>query len=75
MNSAENAIKLSEKIAKVCDGQPAEDMLAAIAIILAYSVGSNEPKEGMYLLMQVVSRAAELAFDISAEIITTDQLQ
>ena len=75
MTGAENSIEMSKKIAKIFDGQPTEDTLAAIAIVLAFAVSHNEPKDGMYLLMQVISRASELAFDVSAEIITQDHMQ
>jgi hypothetical protein len=75
MNSADNAIHISAKFAAACEEQPSEDILAAIAILLAFLVKENNPKDGMYLLMQVVSRASELAFDVSAEIITQDHLQ
>jgi hypothetical protein len=75
MSGVDNVIEISTRLASACEGESNEDILAAIAILLSFLVKQEGPDNGMYLLLQIVSRASELAFDITAEIITQDQLQ
>ena len=75
MTGAENAIRISKEIAKICDSQPMEDVMTAFSLALGYAVEGEDPQDGMKVLMLVLSQAAEFAFDITTEIITPDQIQ
>lgn len=75
LKNLDQLMKLASSVSSELEGETNEDILAVIAMILAFIVKKEEPEDGMYLLLQVISRASELAFGIKAEIVTPDQIQ
>jgi hypothetical protein len=66
--------ELLKEMSMVFEGEEMADILCAISLFLSFSVHKLEPQEGTYVLMQVVSRAAEMAFGITAEVVTEGEL-
>jgi hypothetical protein len=78
-NKAKNDVELCEELVRemgrIFIDEDARDVLAAISVFLSFIVHKEEPDNGMFVLMQVVSRAAELAYGITAEIVPAGDIQ